>query len=167
MLAVNQRFNDNNHRMKRGLTGRLNVNCCSGRLVTLTTGRDKLDRRFFRGTSRGTSDNLTCTFAVNCSCVKLFPPCTSILSGSHLFLCRDSAVHGLTRGNSYIVIKQYTSCVLHSGPSYLDFFVRGGGRGHVRQVVRDRGLAIRRTRRLVLGASGSHTTCCGCCAGGR
>lgn len=151
--------------MNRGLTRRFNVTFCSGRLVGLTSRRDNLYGRFFRGTSRGTSRDV-----VNNLFKAHFPfvdsktvPCNDYLDGSTLFGVRDSMVHRLTRGRSYLFINEYTSCVLHSRPHYIGVFISTSGRTHVRELVRVRRVSARTTRRLVRGTSGGQSTCCGCC----
>lgn len=165
MVGVNHRLNDNKQRVNRGLTTHLNVSFCSGRLVELTSRRDKLYYRFFRGTSRGTSRNVVKKlFNVH------FPfidsrtvPTAGYLDGSTLFGIRDSIVHELTRRGSYLFIKHYTSCVLQRRPHYIGIFVSYSGRRHVGHVYQVCSVARHRTRRVVGGTSGGHTRCCGCC----
>lgn len=165
IVGLKHRLNDNKGRVNRGLTGSLNVTFCSGRLVGLTSRRDKLYGRFFRGTSRGTSRAVLkklfkahFPFVARKTC-----PCGSCLDGSSLFGVRDSIVHRLTRGRSYLFIKEYTSCVLHSRPEYTGIFISTSPRTHVRQLVGLRRVDTRSTRSLVRGTSGGHSSCCGCC----
>lgn len=165
IVGVNHRLNDNKGRVKRGLTTELNVSFCSGRLVGLTSRRDKLYQRFFRGTSRGTSRNV-----VNKLFKVHFPfvdsntvPYAGYLDGSTLFGVRDSIVQRLTTGGSYIFIKQYTSCVLHRRPHYTGVFVSTSRRSHVTHLYHVRKVSRRTTTRGVGGTSGGHSRCCGCC----
>lgn len=165
IVGVNHRLNDNKGRVKRGLTTHLNVSFCSGRLVGLTSRRDKLYGRFFRGTSRGTSRKVVNKlFNVHFPFVdRKTVPYGGYLDGSTLFGMRDSIVHHLTTRGSYIFMKHYTSCVLERRPHYTGIFVSTSGRSHVVHLYQVRGIGRRITRRVVRGTSGEHSRCCGCC----
>lgn len=140
------------------MTGGLKVTCCSGGVVgRVTRGSNLSPRCVRRGTRLSPGGKLfTCTFTKH-----------SIAKGSmRSLICRtrEGIVLRLTRGRSYIVVKEGTSCVLGSQSSILGIFVRKSAPRGVRQVHRvcriDRGSTIG----VVRSASGEHVAGCGFCA---
>ncbi len=162
VVGMKERLNDNKHLVTKHVTRSFSVGFCSGRVLDLTTGRDKFDRGFFRhGSRRGNFVGIL--FDPFTPLVNGNSPCTGRLDSRSLFGFRDSTVHGTTARRSYIFIKHYTSCVLHSFPGYIGVFVATSVPSHVGQLDGLLNVDRGRTRGHYLSKSRGHTGCCGCC----
>lgn len=123
MVAVTEKCKDNNEAVNGVLSGGLSVPFCSHSLICVTSRRDKVGMGLFNRGSRSIGGDVFSPTDSECANSLVPPRDDTFISRGGVFGCRTGVVGSLTMGNSYVVINEYTSCVLHSVPGIIGIFI--------------------------------------------